>query len=416
MKYIRGKPLEPGEKRAIVSVKGYFDRNKKGFGLTESSVQLTADALEIGVSTVKRVLANYRRDPSLLDKPPEPKGRPHYAVDCSYEEVVRGFIRKANQNGQFITLANIYDLIREKDASIRFHPATLARTLDRWGFEFGKGKRSQHLKEKDEIIALRQKYLRRIRANRDNQGFPIKPEIYLDESYVNKNHSSDFIWYSGEEGPWVQKPTGKGERLIIVNAISSGGWVSGAKLVFQAKRKTGDYHGQMDSELFQKWFSEKLIPNIPDKSLIIMDNASYHNTLSPCSPPTPTCSKERIWNWLIENQIPCEANSLKAELVAVLKKIAPISVYEVDEIARRDGHEILRTPPYHPELQPIELCWGIVKSHIARNCDFTLSNLRSQLEDGFTKVDVSTCVKVIRKIKEREDQFWNEDMNFDPSE
>jgi hypothetical protein len=38
------------------------------------------------------------------------------------------------------------------------------------------------------------------------------------------------------------------------------------------------------------------------------------------------------------------------------------------------------------------------------------------LEEGFTKVDVSTCVKVIRKIKEREDQFWNEDMNFDPSE
>jgi hypothetical protein len=172
----------------------------------------------------------------------------------------------------------------------------------------------------------------------------------------------------------------------------------------------------MDSELFQKWFSEKLLPNIPDKSLMIMDNASYHNTLSPCSPPPPNCSKERIWHGLIENQIPCEANSLKAELVAVLKKIAPIPVYAVDEMARRDGHEILSTPPYHPELQPIELGWGIVKSHIARNCDFTLSNLRSPLEEGCTKVDVSTCVKVIRKIKAREDQFWNEDMNFDPSE
>jgi hypothetical protein len=53
MKYTRGKALEPGEKRAIVSVKSYFDRNRKEFGLTESSVQLTADALEIGVSTVK---------------------------------------------------------------------------------------------------------------------------------------------------------------------------------------------------------------------------------------------------------------------------------------------------------------------------------------------------------------------------
>jgi hypothetical protein len=45
MKYTRGKPLEAGEKYAIVSVKSYFDRNKKEFGLSESSVQLTAEAL-----------------------------------------------------------------------------------------------------------------------------------------------------------------------------------------------------------------------------------------------------------------------------------------------------------------------------------------------------------------------------------
>jgi hypothetical protein len=32
-----------------------------------------------------------------------------------------------------------------------FHIATLGRTLDRWGFEFGAGKLSQHLKKKDEI-------------------------------------------------------------------------------------------------------------------------------------------------------------------------------------------------------------------------------------------------------------------------
>lgn len=416
MKYIRGKALEPGEKRAIVSVKGYFDRNKKEFGLTESSVQLTADALEIGVSTVKRVMADYRRDPSLLDKRPEPKGRPNYAVDYSHEEAVRSFIRQANQNGQYVTLSHIHELIGERDPKAQFHYATLARALDRWGFEFGKGKRTQHLKEKDETIALRQKYLRRIRGNRDSTGYPVHPEVYLDESYVNNNHSNDFIWYSGEDEPWIQKPTGKGERLIIINAILSTGWVNGAKLVFQAKRKTGDYHGQMNAALFQRWFRERLLPNIPHNSLIVMDNASYHNTLSPSSPPTPKCSKERIRNWLIESQFPCDESSLKAELVAALKNLSPIPVYEVDEIAKRSGHEVIRTPPYHPELQPIELCWGIVKNHLARNCDFTLSNLKQQLEDGFAKVDAETCVKVINKIKQTEDQFWNEDMKFDPSE
>ncbi len=77
-----------------------------------------------------------------------------------------------------------------------------------------------------------------------------------------------------------------------------------------------------------------MLPNIPDNSLIIMDNASYHNTLSACSPPTPTCSKDRIWNGLIENQIPCDKNRLKAELVVALQKLSPKPIFEVDEIAK----------------------------------------------------------------------------------
>lgn len=118
----------------------------------------------------------------------------------------------------------------------------------------------------------------------------------------------------------------------------------------------------------------------------------------------------------MENGVPCEKDCLKAELVTVLKKIVPPPIYEVDEIAIQHGHEIVRTPPYHPELQPIEICWGIVKNHIARNCKFTLSNLKVKLEEGFTKVTPSTCTKIIKKIKAKEDQFWKEDMLLDPSE
>ena len=85
----------------------------------------------------------------------------------------------------------------------------------------------------------------------------------------------------------------KGERLIIINAITKSGWISGSKLVFKSTRKTGDYHGQMNWDLFKKWFTEMLLPNIPENCLIIMDNAPYHNTLSEHSPPTPLCSKKK---------------------------------------------------------------------------------------------------------------------------
>lgn len=413
MDSIRGKPLTPEAKKNVVSVKHYFDRNK--FKPSEPSTKRAADALGIGQATVKRIMADYGRDPSLLDQPAKTRGRPTHAVSVSNQEAVRTFIRAANKNGEYITLATIRDFLKENSKDESFHIVTLARTLNRWGFEFGQGTRSQHLKEKDHVIAARQRYIRKKRNNRapGGDGNTIRPEVYLDESYVNKNHSNDFIWYSGEDGPWVQKPTGKGERLIIINAISKSGWIPNAKLVFKSTTKTGDYHGQMNWGLFRKWFTEKLLPNIPANSLIVMDNAPYHNILSEHSSPTPSCSKKKISDWLEQNKIYCRDDCLKPELIEIIKKIAPEPIYAIDEIAQSYGHEVLRTPPYHPELQPIEICWGVVKNHIARNCDFTMKNLINQLENGFGKVTAETCSQILAKIRKVEDEFWDDDLRFD---
>ncbi len=77
------------------------------------------------------------------------------------------------------------------------------------------------------------------------------------------------------------------------------------------------------------------------------------------------------------------------------------------------GHRVIRTPPYHPELQPIEICWGVVKNHIARHCDFTMNNLMSQLDIGFDKVTGVSCTKIIERVRKVEDKFWIEDGKSD---
>jgi len=410
----RGKPLTPEVKKLVVSVKHYFDQ--AGLEPYEPSVNRTAAAIGIGVATVKRIMADFNCDPKLLDESTKKRGRPGYAISDSHIEAVRTYIRNANIEGQYITLADIQAFLKEECGDDSFHKATLARALKRWGFEFGKGIRSQHLKEKDHVVAARRRYLREKRGNRADAGDAIavrRPEVYLDESYVNKNHSNDFTWYYGEDGPWVQKPTGKGERLIILNAITSNGWVPGAKLVFKSSRKTGDYHGQMNWELFKKWFTEMLIPNIPASSLIIMDNAPYHNILSENSPPTPQSSKKHIREWLEQNGVYCHDDYLKPELIEILKKMAPEPIYAIDELAAAHGHKVLRTPQYHPELQPIETCWGVVKNYIATHCDFTMQNLIKQLDNGFGKVTKETCTKIIKRIRAFEDEFWVSDMKID---
>jgi transposase len=375
---------------------------------------MTSDALGIGLATVNRVMASYHKDPDSINAPAQLRGRPTYSVDMSHQEAVRAYIRQANLEGYHITLESIRNMLQEKSPDESFHISTLSRTLDRWGFEFGKGRRTQHLKEKDYIVAARQRYLRKMRHNRSLSSAQfIRPEVYLDESYVNKNHSNDLIWYSNEDGPWIQKPTGKGERLIIMNAITADGWVPEAKVVFKSTRKTGDYHGQMNGNLFQKWFVEKLLPNIPKASLIVMDNASYHNILADGSAPTPTCSKAKIQIWLEANKIPCKDDCMKVELIEILRKIAPEPTYALDVIARQHGHEVIRTPPYHPELQPIEICWGILKNEVARHCDFTLANLKRQLDQAFEKITPETCQRIIKKVRSVEARFWEEDARLD---
>jgi len=59
----------------------------------------------------------------------------------------------------------------------------------------------------------------------------------------------------------------------------------------------------------------------------------------------------------------------------MLAKLAPAPTYALDELAAEHGHEILRTPPYHPELQPIETCWAVVKNQIARKNKCTMAQI-----------------------------------------
>ena len=144
----QGSPLPLEAKKCIVSVKNYFDRCKKEVEEEKfSSVQRTANALDVSVATVKRVMATYNRNPDLLEKETSERGRPPHAISYSIQTLVRSYIRKANQKGRHITLEILREHLKSFAPEQSIYTRTLARTLDRWGFAFGKGTRSQHLKE-----------------------------------------------------------------------------------------------------------------------------------------------------------------------------------------------------------------------------------------------------------------------------
>lgn len=86
-------------------------------------------------------------------------------------------------------------------------------------------------------------------------------------------------------------------RLIVVHAGSKDGFVNNAGLVFKAGQSSGDYHGQMNRENFTKWLDEKLLPNIPPNSVIVLDNAPYHSVVDD-KVPTKSSLKKDIVEWL----------------------------------------------------------------------------------------------------------------------
>ena len=101
---------------------------------------------------------------------------------------------------------------------------------------------------------------------------------------------------------------------------------------------------------------------------------------------------------------------IKAELLAVCRQVCPKPAHELERSADAAGHHILRTPQYHPALQPIENCWAVVKNHGAATCDYTMAGLRAHLADGFEKVTPDTCRAALADMRSEEDRYWREDM------
>ena len=145
----------------------------------------------------------------------------------------------------------------------------------------------------------------------------------------------------------------------------------------------------MNHENFMRWVENQLLPNLPKKCALIVDNASYHNVQVSKSPSLTTRKADMV-AWLAEKHIPYESNATKPELYELIKRHKPDHIrYKLDAKLEEHGHIVLRLPPYHPELNPIEKIWAQVKRNVAsRNTTFKLSNVENLTREEFGNVTV----------------------------
>jgi hypothetical protein len=137
--------------------------------------------------------------------------------------------------------------------------------------------------------------------------------VFLVETWVYTNGSELKMWIDGTSQSFMKRrPTST--RYIVLHAGTRNGFVSGASLIFVAGKKSGDYHDLMNGENFEHWMSTQLLPNLEEPSVIVMDNASYHNVHIE-KPPTQSWRKDEIIAWLQEKGIHFAEGSFKAELL-----------------------------------------------------------------------------------------------------
>ena len=270
--------------------------------------------------------------------------------------------------------------------------------------------------ERMEIINWRRQYLRQVRAYRAAG----KRVYYLDETWVCAGHTTSRKWVDTTVKTaaealrrglsfGLQDPTSKGARLIIVHIGSDAGFVDGALYMYESSRGA-DYHHDMNGEVFEAWLSS-VLPELEPGSVIVLDNASYHSRKTEKIPNT-SWKKSDIIEWLHgKGVLSANLSLLKAELLGLVYNLHIEPTYVVDEMIKQSARFVLRTPPYHCTLNPIEMAWANLKAYIARrNRTFKLDEAKELFAEAvaqFTPENWRDCVNHV--IEQVEQEMWTLD-------
>lgn len=101
--------------------------------------------------------------------------------------------------------------------------------------------------------------------------------------------------------------------------------------------------------------------------------------------------KQDIIDWLKAKGEIIDRSLVKQQLLENVNKLKPLyDQYVIDEVARENNKIILQLPPYHCELNPIELVWSTVKNYVIMNSTtYKLTDVQKLLNEGIEHVTPS---------------------------
>lgn len=291
----KGKPLSIDEKWMVIQVyqKCNEERDQTPYVATEDAHSRTANYTGVGRRQVVEIIRHFKETGCVVPSSSAGNRTVHHTnIPSIAEEQIRQFIFERHLAGEVCNANHIQDLLKEmlkREIPLR----TMQNHLDRMGFSYARTrKKVRSLREKLYVRQQRHSYLHNIQSLR-NLGYS---PVYLDESFLHHYHGHQFSWFSETLGDYLERPVGKGRRWCFIHAMLQTGLAANTCYIFEAKKSTGDYHNMFNAPHFQEWWIHQLMPNLPEKSVIIMDRATFH--LVPEEQIIPTAMrKSALQNW-----------------------------------------------------------------------------------------------------------------------
>ena len=376
-----GKRLTKENKEDIIKNYNYFrgDNNSKGM-----AVKKTADAFGSSPTTVRKVLKEIMIKGKFTEgKSPRNSKSTWESLTIPQRDLIRKKVhdeiskcRNKEEGAIYPTNESLHKVIQTIPGLPKWSKTTTSKILRHLGFAWLKDHQvNSGLLSEDPYTNIRRGEVCKKLLQLEEEGAYIG---FLDESFINLNYRpkkiiQDTTIHTNAQAvaqdvtPGINRKPGKGERLLLIGVGSVEGWLKND--VIKRKKGSSNYKDDMNGEKFEEFVEDAFIrmnEQYPDrKKALVVDNASYHTKLSE-EVPTMEWKKERLKQFCFDNVVPVppkySARAKNGHLVkkdfyeAARKHVdAKGEKYRLEALAKKYNVEIVRLPPYHPELNPIEL-------------------------------------------------------------
>lgn len=194
-------------------------------------------------------------------------------IDSFTKETIRRTIYGFGKSeGCMLNLSNLLAKLKQ-EGIFGGGRESLRKIVQNMGFRYRKTQNNRKvLQEREDIKEKRFKYLRNMSEHRRM----VRKIFYTDETFINLNLHSSKEWTDATTCGQTP-PIGKGSMFIIIHCGGAQGWVDGALKMWRAGSGDADYHSKMDHESFANYINDFIIPKLDKGSVLVLDNASYHN-------------------------------------------------------------------------------------------------------------------------------------------